>query len=219
MDIHSEDCRRHLRLSRWTWAINFPQRQIWCIDYCSLSLLNHTSYHLLQQYIVCLATLRNQTNCEWFKHKHQYTKSITRLSDQSNFVSKPSTPSPISSRLTKAGTHNSSMAQRSWRRSLYLLIICTWGVDGNEFQCHSAGFVISNEDLMRCYLVANLNGCLKGNDYSDEKGVQPPGEEECQMGSAMWKSGVHGRWWTSAEWKEATNPGRGAPTGIEERTY
>jgi len=41
--------------------------------------------------------------------------------------------------------------------------------------------------------VANLNGHMKGNDYSDETGEQPPGKDECQMGSAMWKSGVDKR--------------------------
>jgi len=42
---------------------------------------------------------------------------------QSNMVSMSSTPSPIPSGLTKAGTHNSSTAETSWRRSMYLLII------------------------------------------------------------------------------------------------
>ena len=53
--------------------------------------------------------------------------------------------------------------------------------------------MVSNYGVMRCQLAANLNGHLKGNDYSDEKGEQPPGNEEVQMGSAVWKSGVHRR--------------------------
>ena len=42
--------------------------------------------------------------------------------------------------------------------------------------------MISNKGVMRCLLPANLNGCLKGNAYSDEKGEQPPGREEGQDG-------------------------------------
>jgi len=58
VDIHAEDCRHYLRLFECTWAIDFPQRRIWKMDYCPLSLLNHTSRHLLQHCILCLATLR-----------------------------------------------------------------------------------------------------------------------------------------------------------------
>jgi len=58
MDIHLEDSRSYLRLFGCTWAIDFPHQRIWCMDYCSLSLLNHTSLHLLQHRILCLATLR-----------------------------------------------------------------------------------------------------------------------------------------------------------------
>jgi len=42
MDTYSEDCRRHLRFSRFTKAVNFPQQWIWCMDYRSLALLNNT---------------------------------------------------------------------------------------------------------------------------------------------------------------------------------
>ena len=59
-DIHSEDCRHYLRLFGCTWAIDFPQQWIWCLDYCSLSLLNHTSCHHLHYCILCLTTLRKQ---------------------------------------------------------------------------------------------------------------------------------------------------------------
>jgi len=85
-----------------------------------------------------------------------------------------STQSPNWSGPTKAGTHNSSTVQRSWRRSLYLLIIRSWRADEMEFQCRLARFVISNKCVMRCWLAANLTGRLKGTDYSDEKGEQPP---------------------------------------------
>jgi len=60
MDIHSEDTRHYLRPFGCRWAINFPQQRIWFMDYCLLSLLNHTSHHLLQHCILCLATLRKQ---------------------------------------------------------------------------------------------------------------------------------------------------------------
>jgi len=73
-----------------------------------------------------------------------------------------STTSPISSGPTKAGTHNSSTALRSWRSSLYLLIIRTWRVAEIEFQFLLARFVISNKGVMRCYLAADLNWGLKG---------------------------------------------------------
>ena len=60
MDIHSDNCRRYLRLFGCTWAINFPQQRIWYMDFCSLSLLNHTGHHLLQHHILCLAILRKR---------------------------------------------------------------------------------------------------------------------------------------------------------------
>jgi len=71
-------------------------------------------------------------------------------------VSMSSTTSRISSGPTKAGTHNSSMAQRSWRRSLYLLIIRTWRVAEIEFQRRLARFVISNK-VLRGFLVPIIN--------------------------------------------------------------
>jgi len=61
MDNHSGECRCYLRLSACTQAFIIPQRQISYMNYCSLSLLNHTSCHLLQHCIYCLTTLRNQT--------------------------------------------------------------------------------------------------------------------------------------------------------------
>jgi hypothetical protein len=53
---------------------------------------------------------------------------------QSNLVSISFTPSPISSGPMKTGKHNSSTAQRCWRRFFYFLIIRTWQVDEIEFQ-------------------------------------------------------------------------------------
>ena len=72
-------------------------------------------------------------------------------------------------------------------------------MDEIVFQCHLARFAISHKGVMRCLLAVNLNGRLKGNDFVDEKGEQPPGREESQMGSAMWTTGVHRRRWRSAE--------------------
>jgi len=65
-------------------------------------------------------------------------------------VSMSYTPSPITPGPTKAGTHNSSMAQRSWRHFWYLPIIRTWQVDEIEFECRLARFVTSNKHVMRC---------------------------------------------------------------------
>jgi len=50
----------YLTLSGITRPINFLQLQTWRMDHCSLSLLNQSSYHLLQHSIFCLATLWNQ---------------------------------------------------------------------------------------------------------------------------------------------------------------
>jgi len=156
---------------------------------------------------------------EWFKHKRRYAKTITPLSNQSNLVSMSSTPSLISLGLMTTGTHNWSTAQKSGMRSLYLLNIGTWQGDEIEFQCCLARFVISNKGVMRCQLASNQHGHLKGNDYADGEGEQPPGKEECQMGSPMWKSGVHRRWWRSAVWMGAPNLSWWAVTGIEECPY
>jgi len=81
MDIHSEDCRRYLRLFGCTWTIDFPQQRMWCMDYCSLSLLNHTSRHLLQHCILCLATSGKRRKKVRFKHKCRDTETIPQLSD------------------------------------------------------------------------------------------------------------------------------------------
>ena len=60
MDIHSDDSRRYLWCFGCTWAIDFLQQQSWSMHYCSLSFLNHTSHHLLQDCILCLAVLRKR---------------------------------------------------------------------------------------------------------------------------------------------------------------
>jgi len=82
IDIDSEDCRYYQRLSGCPRAIDFPQWELGCMDYCASSILNHTRYYVLQYSIYCLATLRNQKNGTWFKHTSRYTKTITRLSSQ-----------------------------------------------------------------------------------------------------------------------------------------
>lgn len=60
IDIHSEYWRSVLRLYKYTWVIDFPQQWIWCMNFCSLLLLNHTSYHFLEHCTICLFILRNQ---------------------------------------------------------------------------------------------------------------------------------------------------------------
>jgi len=113
------------------------------------------------------------------------------------------TPSPISSGPTKAGTHNSSTAQRSWRRCLYLLIIRSWRVDEMEFQCCLARFVISNTGVMRSLTAANLNGGKKGNMiHLDEKWEEQPGEKRsARWGVLCGKEQYHERCWRSVKWK------------------
>jgi len=81
VNIYVKDCRHHLRLSECTQAIYFLQWRLWCLAYCSLSLLNHTSYHLLQHFIFYLAKLRTQRKRGVISHKHRYSKTITRLSN------------------------------------------------------------------------------------------------------------------------------------------
>jgi len=83
IDIHSEDSWRYMRLSRSPQAIDFPQRRIWCTDYWSVALLDHTSYHLLRHCIHCLAT-------SWYQRKWQLTQTSmevhwnNKLTKQSN---------------------------------------------------------------------------------------------------------------------------------------
>jgi len=107
-------------------------------------------------------------------------------------VSISSTTSPIPAGQWKAGTHNSSMAQRSWRRSLYLLMIHSGGVDEMEFQCCLAQFVISNKGVMRCKLAANLNGGMRANIiHLGKQWEQLPGEKKsAKKGSVVRKRGV-----------------------------
>ena len=83
MDIHSEGCRCDLRLSGCTRANDFPQQWIWCMNYCSLSLLNHTSYHL-HHCIFCLTALSNQRKrwvIQTWMLVHQNNDSTKRSND------------------------------------------------------------------------------------------------------------------------------------------
>jgi len=127
-----------------------------------------------------------------------------------------STQSLISSGPTDTGTHNSSTAQRSWRRSLYFRMIPAWRVGEIEFQCRLAQFVISKRLELRLASGESKWG-LKGkyDDFGGKRGA-PPGKEECLMWSSRWAMGVlmvmeERRMKLSGE-----NPGQGAPTGIEE---
>jgi len=74
-----EDCRRYLRLSGCPQAIHFRQWWIWWINYCSLSVLNHTSYNLLQQCIYYLATL-------WYHRKRHVIRTYTQAHWNNNLI-------------------------------------------------------------------------------------------------------------------------------------
>jgi len=63
-DGHSQDCRHDVALFEFTWAVNFDQWRIWCMDYSLFSLLNDTRYRLLQHWIDYRATIRNQRNSQ-----------------------------------------------------------------------------------------------------------------------------------------------------------
>jgi len=83
MDYCLWNCRHCLRLSGWTWVITFPEHQLWCMDYCSLSLLNHTCCHLLQHSIFLphyIKEIKEKGN--WFKYKRRNTKTISLLQDR-----------------------------------------------------------------------------------------------------------------------------------------
>jgi len=111
-----------------------------------------------------------------------------------------STKSPISSGPTNAGTHNSSTAQRSWRRSLYFWMIQAWQVGEIEFQCRLARFVISKRVGIEVSLRWSKMEFERQYDEFGGKRGAPPGEEECQMscevvngsadGDAQWNWGV-----------------------------
>jgi len=72
-----------------------------------------------------------------------------------------STRSPISSGPTNAGTHNSSMSQRSWRHCLYFQMIRARRVGEIECQCHLPRFGISKRMELRGQLAVNQNGVWK----------------------------------------------------------
>ena len=98
------------------------------------------------------------------KMKAGNTKTITRLCNwmiSMTIVSMSSTKSPISSGPTNSETHNSSTAQRCWRRSLYFRMIQVWWVGEIEFQQHLAWFVISKGLELRGWLAANQSGVWK----------------------------------------------------------
>ena len=134
-----------------------------------------------------------------------------------NIVSMSSTKSPISSGPTNAGTHNSSTAQRGWRRSLYFQMIPAWRVGEIEFQCHLARFVISKWLEFRL-ASSESKWSLKGkyDEFVGKRGA-PPGKEECLLWSSRWARGVPMLMEERKMKLRGENPGQGAPTGIEER--
>jgi len=109
------------------------------------------------------------------------------------------TKSPISSGPTNTGTHNSSMAQRSWRHSLDFQIIPAWRMGEIEFQCHLTRFVIS----IRFELMSDPGESKwrwKGtmmNSGGREVRIQEKRSAWCGVrggqGECWW-------WWKSAEW-------------------
>jgi len=110
-----------------------------------------------------------------------------------------STKSPIASGPPNAGTHNSSMAQGSWRFSLYCRMIRAWRVGEVEFQCRLDQCVISQRLGLRIAR-GEPKPSLKGNMMNSG------GKEEClQAGRSDW-CGVQGgqgecwQGWRSAEW-------------------
>jgi len=127
-----------------------------------------------------------------------------------------STKSPISSGLTNAGTHNSSMVQRSWRRFLYFRMIQAWRVGEIEFQCRLARFVIS-----KWFEIAVSSQFIKMeierqyDEFGGRRGA-PQGKEECLMSCARWASGVLMVMEECRMKLRGANPGQGALTGIEE---
>jgi len=128
-----------------------------------------------------------------------------------------STKSPISSGQTNGGTHNSSTAQRSWRRSLYFRMIPAWRVGEIEFQCRLARFVISKRLEFRL-ASGESKWSLKGkyDEFGRKRGA-PPGKEESLMWSSRWARGVLLVIEERRMKLRGKNPCQGAPKGIEER--
>jgi hypothetical protein len=90
---------------------------------------------------------------KWFKHKSRHTDTITRLNSRKISIKHGVDVIHYFSHLIRAneaGTHYWSTVPRSYRRSVYLLIIRTWQVVEIELQWRSARFVISNKGVMRC---------------------------------------------------------------------
>jgi len=132
-------------------------------------------------------------------------------------VSMSSITSPISSGPIQAGSHNSALAQRICRYSLFLLMIGTWWVPEIKVQCHFEWFLISNKHVIRHSVIVNQDEDLKRNMiYLDKQWDQQPGTVDCLKGRAVWKRWGYRRCWRSREWKR-TVPKRGckAPTGNE----
>ena len=100
-----------------------------------------------------------------------------------------STKSPISSGPTNAGTHNSSTAQRSWRRSLYFWMIQAWQVGEIEIQCRLARFVISKRVGMEVILWWIKMEFERQYDEFEGKRGAPPGRRRawCRV---RWSRGV-----------------------------
>ena len=152
IDIHSMDCSRHLRLSGCPQTIDFPQRWIWCMGYCSLSIMNHTSYHLLQYCIYCLATLCYQRNMQviqtylqahWNNNPTKWSKDINQAWCRYHQL-----PVPFHQGERMQEQKNWSTLQRSWRHSLYLRIIHTGWVAEIEVLYRLPRFGISNKGVM-----------------------------------------------------------------------
>jgi len=82
------------------------------------------------------------------------------------------------------------------------------------------GLICDNKQRCNEMLASFESKCGFERQYVDEKGEQPPENEERQMRSTGWKRRVHRRCWRSVDWKKRlSNLGRGAQTGIEEHPY
>jgi len=127
------------------------------------------------------------------------------------------TKSPIPSGSTNAETHNSSTAQRSWRRPLYFWMIWVWQVGEIEFQCHLARFVISKGfaiEVSSRWIKIEFE--RQYDEFGGKRGA-PAGKEECLISCVRWARGVLMVMEECRMKLMGANPGQGAQMGIEKR--
>ena len=81
-DIPLEEYRHYLILTRYQHAMDFPQRCIWCMDYCPYPFWIILATIFFNIAFITLLHQETKEICKWFKYIHWHPETVTLLSCQ-----------------------------------------------------------------------------------------------------------------------------------------